>query len=56
MESLVSQLLANYEAIPDTMPQVLALQALFDVRFISSLLILRDSKVSIILTEQTTLK
>jgi hypothetical protein len=48
VESLVNQLLVNYEAIPDTMPQVLALQALFDVRFISSLLILRDSKVSVV--------
>ncbi|XP_059486724.1 conserved oligomeric Golgi complex subunit 1 isoform X2 [Neocloeon triangulifer] len=46
VESILMHLLLNYESLSkvDPMPQVAALQAVFDIRFIISLFILRDSK------------
>jgi hypothetical protein len=47
VETLVQQMLASYDTLSqaDAMNQSVALQALFDVRYITALLILRDSKV-----------
>jgi len=47
VESVLMHLLLNYESLGkvEPMPQVAALQAVFDVRFLISLFILRDSKV-----------
>ncbi|CAB3375925.1 Hypothetical predicted protein [Cloeon dipterum] len=46
VERVLMHLLQNYESLSHTevMPQVAALQAVFDIRFLTSLFILRDSK------------
>lgn len=49
MEETASAVLKSYEAFitsyPSTLPQAIALQLLFDVRFITAFLLARDNKV-----------
>jgi hypothetical protein len=49
VENVLLHLLQNYLSLAqeEPMPQVAALQAVFDIRFLISLFILRDSKVNI---------
>lgn len=50
MEETASAVLKSYEGFitsyPSTLPQAIALQLLFDVRFITAFLLARDNKVS----------